>query len=227
MSIESVTADPQRAAAHSGHSQGAWRCPECGLVPRGAPWPENIATPTPETPGQPPGTARQRGAAQATPHPRCHLSATLAGVAYALRAVALDSAAPGLFGRSRRGLLRFSRPRRPLRGRQDDSAARCLSVVVAMVLLGAAGAAGCCWVLRAKTVCVCRYSGIAGTRTGLYDLCAQPVAFATTCRLVLSNVMPSEALCLLLGMLMQVDNLTPHALADVCCAIACMQGYHH
>ena len=105
--------------------------------------------------------------------------------------------------------------------------ARCLSVVVAMVLLGAAGAAGCCWVLRAKTVCVCRYSGKAGARTGLYDLCAQLVAFATTCRLVLSNVMPSEALCLLVGMLMQVDSLTPHALADVCSAIACMQGYHH
>ena len=64
MPIESVTVDPQCAAAHSGHAQGSWRCPECGLVPRDGPWPENIATAAQKHHGQAPGTARQRGAAR-------------------------------------------------------------------------------------------------------------------------------------------------------------------
>ena len=67
MSIDSDLRIRSAAVTDAAHPQGAWRCAACGLVPRGGPWPENIATPAPETPGQPPRHSQARGAAQRKP----------------------------------------------------------------------------------------------------------------------------------------------------------------
>ena len=42
MPIDLALAGRRAAAAHSGHAHTSWRCPECGLVPRGGPWRERM-----------------------------------------------------------------------------------------------------------------------------------------------------------------------------------------